>query len=355
MPYLHHKAFNIVGEPIRLARPPVLADGLSPTDRDIALRIVNERPIDTQWMAFQPTVQQIDQFFGKWTPLLVTPDDRVVSGVWSDDGEWPDSPVSHYVLPDLPSYRPILQWLTDRAIPDLVPSAAARMRRYADALPALQTDLERNLTSELAVLTEQYEKTKTDLEHQLAAARTEASLVRDPLLFGTGTPLEEAVARVLSAAGVHVVQLDDKVGTVSADLLAEHGGRRILVEVKSAGGNASERLVDAPLKHLRTWPQVNPETPAHGVALVVNHQHKQPPAERSAAVYQREEFVDSLEFPVVSTLELFDAWRRADWLTIRDLIGFPSERPASTAIAAESDEPGTAPRRPRWRFGRMSA
>lgn len=330
LPYLPPNSFSIHGEPIRLGNPPKLADSLTPTDRDLALRLLNEYTADVEWIAFQPTVRQANQFFGAWTPLLVTPDSKVVAGVWTDDGAWPDGPISHYVLPALPSYRPILQWLAERAVPDLIPTAAARLRKYADAQPSLQTDLERTVTSELTTLTEQYEKTKADLEHQLDEARAAARQVRDPILFGTGTPLEDAVARVLTDAGVQVTRLDDEIGTVSADLLAKYDGRRILIEVKSAGGNANERLADALRKHLRTWPQMNPKAPAHGAALVVNHQHKLPPSDRTRTVYHREEFIDSLEFPVVSTPELFDAWRRADWPTIRDLIGFPPERRPTT-------------------------
>ena len=100
---------------------------------------------------------------------------------------------------------------------------------------------------------------------------------------------------------------------------------------------------------------MNPDVPVLGAALVVNHQHKQPPAEREAVVCQREEFVDSLEFPVVATLQLFDAWRQADWPEIRELIGFPSKRPKTSTAAPESAEPGRASRRPWWRLGRMSS
>ncbi|CAM3539134.1 hypothetical protein GCM10007368_30450 [Isoptericola cucumis] len=354
MPYLGPHSRSICGDPIRLARPPRLADDLTSTDRDLALRILNEHSEDVEWVAFRPRRPQEGGFIGTWTPLLITPDAKVVAGVWRDAGACPEGQINHYMLPALPSYLPILQWLTERAVPDLVPTAAARLRKYVDAKPCLQTELERELTSRIAIIMEQYGKEKLDLEQQLDAARRAARLVRDPLLFGMGEALEDAVARVLIDADVRVVRLDEKFGTVSADLLAERGGRRILVEVKSASGNASERLVDAPLKHLRTWPQVKPDVPVDGAALIVNHQHKRPPAERSSAVYEREAFVDSLEVPVVATLQLFDAWRRADWPEVRALIGFPSELPTTSTIAPEFAEPGTASRRPWWRFGKTT-
>jgi hypothetical protein len=71
--------------------------------------------------------------------------------------------------------------------------------------------------------------------------RVEASPVRHAMLFGTGSALESAVAQVLADAGLHVEPLDEKLGTVSGDLLVEHVGDRILVEVKSSDGVAPER------------------------------------------------------------------------------------------------------------------
>jgi len=347
-PYLLLEDFHIHADPIRLARPPELAEGLSATDKDLALRIRNERGTDREWLAFEPKAHQYDggraferrqgRFFGTWTSLLVTPDGRTVVGVWSDGGTL-DSPVRHYVLPDMDSYRPILQWLVERAVPDFVPTAAARTRQHIDTQPELQTDRERALTGELAELTAGYELAKSELEAQLALARTVASPVRDAMLFGTGHALETAVARVLSDAGLGVEALDETLGTASGDLLVEHANERILVEVKSCGGPAAERLVDALLRHCQTWPQLRPDQPLTGAALIVNHQHKQPPADRPMAVYQRGAFVDSLEHPVVSTLELFDAWRRQDWAAIRESVGV--ERPATTTAAQATTAPAT--------------
>jgi hypothetical protein len=351
-PYLGLDHFHIHGESIRLARSPELAEGLSATDKDLALRIRNDRPLDREWVAFKPVAnrtlsgsgfgqEQEGSFFGTWTQLLVTPDGRTVAGVWSDDGILPN-PVRHYVLPDMPSYKPILQWLVERAVPDLIPTAAARTRRNVDLQPELQTARERQLTEDIAALTAQYEETKADLEQQLAQERADASPVRDAMLFGTGSALESAVARVLADAGLSVERLDEELGTISGDLLVERAGQRILVEVKSAGGNAPERLAGALQRHQQTWPELRPDQPLAGTALVVNHQHKQPPAQRSAAVYQRREFVDSLEHPVVSTTELFDAWRRGDWLAICEAVGFRADAAAARPRALAPEEPPSA-------------
>ena len=103
--------------------------------------------------------------------------------------------------PDTPSYRPVLQWLVERAAPDLIPTAAARTRRNTDLQPELQTDLERNMTGELADLTARYESARSDLESRLAQARAEASPVRHAMLFGTGSALETAMAEARSPQG----------------------------------------------------------------------------------------------------------------------------------------------------------
>lgn len=317
-------------DPIRLARPPTLAENLTTTDRDLALRIRNLS--DAQWPDLK--VERVDQataFYGRWTPLLVTPDDKTVAGVWhvhSSDY----IPIYHYMLPGLPSYRPILQWLVERAVPDLIPSAATRTRRYMAEQPELQNIREREIIERLTSLTVRYEMEKAELQKQLVHERAAITVVRDPLLFGTGDALEESVHRVLVDAGVKATRLDPELGTRSADLLAEFDGRRVLVEVKSAGGNAPESLTEALRRHQRTWPQLRPGQPLDAVVLVVNHQHKLPPMDRSPEVYQRREFVDSLDMPVISALQLFDHWRQRNFARIREAFGLaPAEAGGATS------------------------
>ena len=58
LPYLDSDDFYIHGEPIRLAREPAFADGLSATDKDLALRIRKDRPIGGEWLAFEPVVSR---------------------------------------------------------------------------------------------------------------------------------------------------------------------------------------------------------------------------------------------------------------------------------------------------------
>ncbi|MFF4121292.1 hypothetical protein ACFY0P_48970 [Streptomyces sp. NPDC001714] len=80
-----------------------------------------------------------------------------------------------------------------------------------------------------------------------------------------------------------------------------------LVEVKGASRSAQEHLVGHLLRHLETWPQPRPDEPVSDGVPIVNHQHKLHPAQRTAAVYARPEFVaslDSLPVTVISTVEL---------------------------------------------------
>lgn len=88
--------------------------------------------------------------------------------------------------------------------------------------------------------------------------------------------LEAAVSRVLSDAGFDVTHLDELLGrTASADLLVVQADRRRLVEVKSASGNASERLVDDAKRHLATSPKhlrLGPNTTPVGLPAMTGQQ-----------------------------------------------------------------------------------
>jgi hypothetical protein len=171
---------------------------------------------------------------------------------------------------------------------------------------------------------------------------------------GTGSELVDAVATVLKAAGLTVTDLDELLGdTSSADLLVSNGSDRRLVEVKSAGGNAAEKLVAALDRHLQTWPAMRPSEPVSGGVLVVNHQHKLDPAERSAEVFSRPEFVATLTVTVLSSRQVFDWWRASDWESIRGAVMGRAAHRATTAAPDEAVPPPTTPRAqqgpwPRW-------
>jgi hypothetical protein len=271
----------------------------------------------------------------------------VVAAVWTS----PDGAIRHYVLPWLPLWTPVLQWLSQRAIPEFVPSAARRIHARIGEEPALQTNAELSAQAALAQLDQQYQTSRDELLQRVAEARAAADDLRHDLLFGSSVVLEDAVSRVLCDAGCDVTPLDSLLDRpANADLLVVNTGRRRLVEVKSASGNTSEDLVNAARRHLDTWPELRPDLPVEGITLIVNHQTRTHPLERSTAVYSRPEFVRSLTLPVTTSLQLYHAWRVGQFDAIRDMV-FPDaaqSRSASNAVPL----PGPAPSKARRRLWR---
>jgi hypothetical protein len=313
---------SVGGERLALASPPEPAPDLGRADRDLALRLAGARPSELPWWHLE--LAGFEEYRGGYIaesgpegtllPLLVSRAGEVVAAVWTS----PDNAIRHYVLPYLPSYVPILQWLSEQAIPEFVPTAARRMRTSLAGEAALQTGAEVAALAELADLEADYDRRRNELQARVDSAAAEANEVRDPLLYGSGGSLVAAVHRVLTDAGVAIRDLDELLGTTAnADLLASWRDRNILIEVKSATGNAPERLAEAPSRHLATWPQLRPQIPVEGVVLVVNHQSKTHPLDRSPQPYSRTEFIDSLAFPVISAMQLFGWWRRGDHEAIR--------------------------------------
>jgi hypothetical protein len=130
---------------------------------------------------------------------------------------------------------------------------------------------------------------------------------------------------VLKGAGFTTVDLDEELGqTRSADLLVTFEQRRRLIEIKSASGNASEGLVADLQRHLITWPELRPQEPVDGGVLIVNHQHRLEPYQRSREVYSRPEFVAALTVPVISTRTLLDWWKVSDLTSIREAVLRPT-------------------------------
>lgn len=223
-----------------------------------------------------------------------------------------------YIVPDRTDWDMLLDWLIKQAMPALVPSALRRLRSAHFEDPELQTKDERAARASLEGLDRAYQRDRDELQGVLDAARARAESVRDDLLYGSGAALSGAVATVLRACGLHVADLDAELGaTVSADLLVTGpDGQRRLVEVKSASGSAKEDLARDLDRHLSTWPQLRPNDPVIGGVLIVNHQTRLHPTERTVEVYRRPEFVQSLKFPVLPTWRLFRWWAENDCAAI---------------------------------------
>lgn len=299
-----------------------LATGLTRADEDLGKRLLN-RPADAPWwslklskLATERAVgpPQYHEPVGELRPILIDPLGDPVVAVWLA----PDEQIRWYIVPDDLEWNGVLDWLIHQAIPTYVPAAAQRHRSSSFADTNLLTPAESHAQQALVDMESRHADERARLEAVLADARQVAEPLRDGLFYGTGDTLVDAVGTVLRAAGFDVVDLDKELGdTRSADLLATLGDHRRLIEVKSEGRNARESLINDLRRHIQTWPELRPELPAGGGVLVVNHQHRLPPADRSPTVYNRREFVATLTEPVISVRDLFDWWRTEDWTALQ--------------------------------------
>lgn len=342
---------SIAGARLPQGAPVSLAPGLNAADRDLGLRLLNSNRSDGAWWSVSlhgnvmqpgvggPAVQY--EATGDLQPILIDELGHPVVAAWTPgeaDQRW-------YVIPDDADWHTVLDWLVQQALPEYVPGALRRARSPLALDPTLQTPSETSARERLAALDAEYAHERRRLESELEQAKAAAEPIRDGLLYGTARVLESAVAAVLRAAGLEVLELDESLGdTASADLLASDGSERRLVEVKSAGGSASESLVAALLRHLQTWPQLRPHEPVGGGVLIVNNQHRLEAADRTPSVYARKEFTNSLTVPVISTMQLFEWWRKSDWTAIRTaMLTRPGSKPASAATATPAAQPDLQP------------
>lgn len=349
---------NVQGRRLPTGTRPEIVPGLSAADRDLAIRLLS-RPPDGPWWTLDldgtrlsrvgDYGEEIHEPEGQLHPILVDTLGKPVVAAWTSpagDQRW-------YILPAAPPWNNVLGWLVERALPEYVPNALRRARSPHFEDPDLLTADELTARQSLDDLEARYAEEKLRIEEELREAKDRAEPVRYGLLYGSGGELVGAVAAVLNAAGLRTVELDDEVGTKSADLLVGgEGSPHRLVEIKAAGGAAQENLVGYLQRHLETWPQLRPDQPVTGGVLVVNQQHKLHPSERTAQVYSRPEFVAALPFTVLSTVTLFNWWRTGNWAEIRE--AFLGNEPLRTAAVAvepatqQSDTKPAAQQRRRW-------
>ncbi|GAA3667063.1 hypothetical protein GCM10022237_28800 [Nocardioides ginsengisoli] len=321
---------TISGRRLPAGTRPQLADDLSPADRDLALRIVNQSSDNSAWWSLNlegATTVRGDgwggetrhQAEGRLVPILVDGLGDPIVAAWMSDTEdecW-------YIIPDGTDWDTVLGWLIAHGLPELVPSALRRVRSSHFEDPALQTRSERDASQALTKLEEEYDRERSAIHERLDAARVRAERVRDGLLFGTGAQVVVAVRTVLEDCGLSVIDLDAQFDGKSADLLATGpGGRRRLIEVKATAGMPGEDKARDLIRHLSTWPELCPNEPVDGGVLIVNHQHRLPPPERSPKVFTRPEFVATLTFPVLPSWRLFRWWAEEDHASIVDAL-FP--------------------------------
>ncbi|MFD5434192.1 hypothetical protein ACFWJ4_18810 [Kitasatospora sp. NPDC127067] len=356
---------QIAASPLPAGVCPHLAGGLDHAEHELGARLLN-RPPET-W--FGLTLLQAASYSGRpgsaviapkpkegvLRPILVDGLGTPIAGVWVPDGggaRW-------FVVPHGTDQQLLAEWLIQHALPAYVPGALTRARSTLVRDAAFATDAEARLIEAITQEQLDHEERQAELQRELAVLQAVADPLRDGLLFGTGRQLEDAVHDVLVAAGATVTRLDDVYGTESADLLAEYGGRRVLVEVKSASNRPPQSLPDKLLKHLATWSGLTGTEPVDGGVLVVNHQVKLAPAKRDAEVYTDRAFADALTVPVIGSVRLFEWWRREDWEPVRHAVfGATSEAGPAESAEVQSAEravsdgvpsPARSGLRARWR------
>lgn len=308
------------------------ADELTGADKDLALRLVDK---SLAWRTLElhgheeytPHGVKRHPPVGVLEPILVTALGEPVVAAWVA----PDHVERRYIVPVDIDWKVIAEWVRHKALPEMNIDAVRRFRPEEAVPDALLTARELLVAAKISELDAEYVAAREDLDAEQVEATVEASGVREQLLYSQGTDLEKGVARALCDAGVKVSELDKVIGTQSADLLLVWKGRRRLVEVKSAGGAAGENLYSQLRKHLDAWVAAGRES-VEGGALVVSHGLKMPPMQRNRKVYTRPEFVRSLEHPVVSALDLFDAWREGDWDRVQKMF-FPA---TSASVAQDA-------------------
>lgn len=301
-----------------------IAADLSEADKDLALRLRNNNPsLPWHGLSIHGSIQESWEgrvefpAVGKLVPLLETTLGEPVAAVWLS----PDGVERRYIVPVETPWPLLLEWLSSRALPEYVPAAMRRARRHMAKDVELMTRRERDAHAALTALKSGYHAQELSLAEEISSAELDATFVRDGLLYGTGSVLVDAVRVVLESADIAVVDVDEMLGdTKNADLLCTYGGRSRLVEVKSAGGNASERYYEDLIRHLREWPHLDESKPIVGGALILNHQHRVLPSGRSRNPYNRPEFLAAASEPIVTTRSLLDAWREEDTHLIRLLI-----------------------------------
>ncbi len=315
---------SIHATPLGIGAKVSIAPNLNDCDHQLALRLLSLRPAP-DWHSLTLAGGTIERDGmrldilpqGDLLPIIETELGEPVVAAWLS----PDEIERRYILPAETPWKPVLAWLVEQALPELVPGAMQRARRNLATAPDLITLREKKIRRSLEELEKEYLDRKSSLEVDLEIAEVAAGPVREGLLYGTGDQLVGAVRTAFEFAGITVTDVDELLGdTKNADLLCTYAGRSRLVEVKSATGSPSERIYEDLLRHMREWPFLMEASPIDGGALIVNHQLRTVPSQRSAAPFTRPEFLLAQSEPIITSCDLLDRWRNEDWQGIRTLL-----------------------------------
>lgn len=338
-----------------------LVAGLGDADGDLARRLLT-LSTSLRWRSMSLSGAVLESIYGReqhaaegtLIPILETELGEPVVAAWLS----PDGIERRYIVPVEAPWPSLLQWLLSQALPEFVPGAMRRARRQLGTDVFLMTRSERAARTAIAEFEVDYDARKAALGRQLEEAESAATTIREGLLYGSGQALVDAVRAALESAGVSVVDLDERLGgTKNADLLCTYGAHSRLVEVKGVSGSASENLYQDLLRHLREWPSLPGSADVDGGALILNHEHRKVPQDRGRRPYTRREFLAAQVHPIVTALDLFDAWREEDHEAVRRLLFGPAAGQAGKPSAEGTPPPPaveqTAPEvRPRCWFGR---
>jgi hypothetical protein len=288
---------------------PELAEGLTPEDKDLALRVRANKDIDWSTLSLQG-----GDLGATFQPLLIDALGKPVVACWIPTGlreqRW-------YIIPRGCKWEPIRDWLIYKAIPEFVSEAANRVYQLASIEDKFRTEAERDASAALEAFDKRAETERGRLEAESETAESEANAVRVPLLYKAGDDLKGAVEIALRSCGFEVEDLDEKFGEpLSGDLLASFKGKHWLIDPKAATGSPSEDEVSSVAKHLNTWSELGRQEKLQHAILVWNHHTKRPPAARPSVPYSRKEFVQgvlpNLRVTVISSMALCRWWASGD-------------------------------------------
>lgn len=284
-----------------------LADELSALEADFANRVRSTHKDGAPWYALNQSGP--DPLFWSMRPLLRDDLGNPVAAICQAK----DTMELTYVIPPECNWPTLFQWLTDRAIPELIPTAARRAGLGAYVPDGFRTEAERQAEETLRQHRDDAAQKEKELESALARAREDADAIRLPLLEGRGHELKRVVARLFEHAGFGVEDLDETMGEgVSTDLLLSLNGKQWLVEVTSCAQEPKQTEVGSLLKHVKRWLHMKrDEKIEHGVLVVSSHLGE-PPERRPDGPYTDKAFVASLEVGAVSTVLLFQWWLAGD-------------------------------------------
>jgi hypothetical protein len=295
---------------------PTVAPGLEAPDRELAARI---RSSGDPWSSYELRAIPPGSSAPKLQGLLFDATGRRVAAVWRPaGGHW-------YFLPPSVPWTAVVDWLVNVALPAFVPRTTNLIRAKVASEERFLTAAEEQARAELEDFDRRVADERAERVRRGEEVGEEADEIRRPLLFGSGAQLTDAVAAVLQHCGFTITDLDQELGTVSADLLATRDDQRWLIEVKGKSGAAKQVDVTQTAKHRTTWDTENRGELA-GTILILNHENSQDPSLRAPKPYDDPGWVEAivdLGVAVIPSMTLCEWWAKGDCQAIVEAVTGP--------------------------------